>query len=210
MDGAYQVAQASHTGTGSSSAKPRLYKLTKPLADQAVTVNLGYDQKVQVDFSAIANEKITLVHIGEKLVILFDNSSTVTIEPFFDSRHDPLANLPLDNITVEMGPGKEFSVTEFTQQFPISTDASVLPATDLAGVNANANAHATGAHFEPATVDPLAVPNPLPLLPQEELPNFTVELPTGTNQGAPTAPTVPPPPGVAPSEACRSPFIALS
>ena len=213
MDGAYQVAQATHTGTGNSSAKPRIYKLTKPLADQAVTVNLGYDQKVQVDFSAIANEKITLVHIREKLVILFDNSSTLTIEPFFDSRHDPLANLPLDNITIEMAPGKEFSVTEFTQQFPISTDASVLPATDLAGVNANANAQATGAHFEPATVDPLALPNPLPLLPQEELPNFTVELPTGTNQGAPTAPTVPSAPeivaGISPAFAVDESFIPV-
>ena len=36
-------------------------------------VNLGYDQNVKVDFSAIANEKITLVHVGEKLIILFDN-----------------------------------------------------------------------------------------------------------------------------------------
>ncbi len=50
----------------------RIYKLTKPLTDQAVVVNLGYEQKAKIDFSAIANEKITLVHIGEKLIILFD------------------------------------------------------------------------------------------------------------------------------------------
>ena len=67
----------------------RIYKLTKPLTDQAVIVNLGYDQKVKIDFSAIANEKITLVHVGEKLIILFDNQSTVTVEPFFESRTDP-------------------------------------------------------------------------------------------------------------------------
>src|SRR4051812_41843372 len=110
MNGPFQVAQA-NTGAGNSnsnSAAPRIYKLTKPLTDQAVIVNVGYDQKVQVDFSAIANEKITLVHIGEKLIILFDNQSTVTVEPFFDSRNDPR-----QNITVEMGPGRNISVSEF-------------------------------------------------------------------------------------------------
>lgn len=86
MNGPFQVAQATGTANSSSSAPPRIYKLTKPLTDQAVVVNLGYDQKVQVDFSAIANEKITLVHVGEKLIILFDNQSTVTVEPFFDLR----------------------------------------------------------------------------------------------------------------------------
>ncbi|HLX13774.1 MAG TPA: DUF5801 repeats-in-toxin domain-containing protein, partial [Bradyrhizobium sp.] len=173
MNAQFQVAQASGSGnTTGNSAPPRIYKLTKPLTDQAVTVDLGYDQKIQVDFSAIANEKITLVHIGEKLVILFDNSSTVTIEPFFDSRHDGL-------VTFEMGQGREFSVAEFTSQFPINTDSSVLPAADLASVNANANAQASGAHFDPFAVDPLNLPNPLPLLPEEELPNFVVQLPTG-------------------------------
>src|SRR5579863_6001073 len=165
MNGPFQVAQASGIGSANSAAPPRIYKLTKPLTDQAITVNLGYDQKVEVDFSAIANEKITLVHVGEKLVILFDNSSTVTIEPFFDSRHDGL-------ITFEMGQGREFSVAEFTSQFPISTDTSILPAADLSNVNADANAQASGAHFVPPEVDPLALPNPLPLLPPETFPNF--------------------------------------
>src|SRR5437762_13584837 len=113
MDGAYRVAQAANTGTGNSSAKPRIYKLTKPLADQSVTVNVGYDQKVKVDFSAIANEKITLVHVGEKLIILFDNESTVTVEPFFKSRADGLGGETRDEITVEMAPGRDISVKEF-------------------------------------------------------------------------------------------------
>ena len=122
MNGPFQVAQATSTGNSSSSAAPpRIYKLTKPLTDQAVIVNVGYDQKVQVDFSAIANEKITLVHVGEKLIILFDNQSTVTVEPFFDSRNDPL-----QNITIEMAPGRDISVKEFTTLVPITTDISVL------------------------------------------------------------------------------------
>src|SRR3954467_1097890 len=111
MNGPFQVAQATGTGTSNSSAPPRIYKLTKPLTDQAVVVNLGYDQKVQVDFSSIANEKITLVHVGEKLIILFDNQSTVTVEPFFDSRADAIGNQAAgsqtrENITIEMAPGR--------------------------------------------------------------------------------------------------------
>lgn len=57
MQGQFQVAQAAGTGNSANSAPVRIYKLTKPLTDQAVIVNLGYDQKVQVDFSAIAKEK---------------------------------------------------------------------------------------------------------------------------------------------------------
>src|SRR3954462_342731 len=134
MNGQFQVAQVSGTGNSNSTATPRIFKLTKPLGDQAVVVNLGYDQKVQVDFTAIANEKITLVHIGEKLIILFDNQSTVTVEPFFDSRNDPR-----QNITVEMGPGRNISVSEFASLFPISNDASVLPAAGGTGAPGNAN-----------------------------------------------------------------------
>src|SRR3954447_15766703 len=153
MNGQFQVAQASGTGVSNNNSPARVFKLTKPLTDQAVIINLGYDQKVQVDFSSIANEKITLVHIGEKLIILFDNQSTVTVEPFFDSRNDPR-----QNITVEMGPGREISVTEFASLFPISNDASVLPAADNGG-NSNANAQASGANFSPSSVDTLTTGN---------------------------------------------------
>src|SRR5712671_7421267 len=123
MNGQFQVAQASGTGNSNNTTPPRIFKLTKPLSDQSVVINVGYDQKVQVDFSSIANEKITLVHVGEKLIILFDNQSTVTVEPFFDSRNDPR-----QNITIEMSPGRDISVSEFASLFPITNDTSVLPA----------------------------------------------------------------------------------
>ena len=100
MNQQFRIAQATGIGNPNNASPPRIFKLTKPFTDQSVVVNLGYDQKVQVDFTAIANEKITLVHVGEKLIILFDNQSTVTIEPFFDSRHDQLGNL-----TIEVAPG---------------------------------------------------------------------------------------------------------
>ncbi|MEH2470274.1 hypothetical protein V1281_000479 [Nitrobacteraceae bacterium AZCC 2161] len=179
MNGPFQVAQATGTGTSSNSAPPRIFKLTKPLGDQAVVVNLGYDQKVQVDFSGIANEKITLVHVGEKLIVLFDNKSTVTVEPFFDSRHDQAQNL-----TVEIAPGRDVSVSEFASLFPITTDQSVLPA---AG-EGNGNAQASGANFSNSSVDPLAAGNPLDLLGQEELGTFAV--PPPVNPVLPTDTTV--------------------
>ena len=178
MNGPLQVAQASDTAASSTGTPVRIYKLTKPLTDQAVMVNLGHDQKVKVDFSAIANEKITLVHVGEKLIILFDNQSTVTVEPVFKSRADGLEDETRDDITVEMTPGRDISLSEFATLFPITTDVSVLPAADQDG-NSNANAQASGAHFTPPEIDPLP---PVPtnvLAPQEELPTWTVEFPTG-------------------------------
>ena len=205
MNGPFQVAQASGTATSSTTGAPvRIYKLTKPLTDQAVMVNLGYDQQVKVDFSAIANEKITLVHVGDKLIILFDNESTVTVEPFFKSRADGLGGETRDEITVEMAPGRDISVKEFATLFPITTDTSVLPAADQGG-NSNGNAQASGAYFSPFSVDPL---DPVPLnklAPQEELGNFVIEIPTGGNvlpdQGGNPIPDEEPPPNGFPSVA---------
>ena len=185
MNGQFQVAQAAGTGNSNNNGPVRIFKLSKPLGDQAVVVNLGYDQKVQIDFSSIANEKITLVHVGEKLIILFDNQSTVTVEPFFNSRHDAL-----NNLTIEVAPGRDLSVSEFASTFPITTDQSVLPA---AG---NGNAQASGGNFSNPSVDPLAIGNPLPLLGPEVLPNFQVTNPTElllppTTQTTPTPPAGP-------------------
>src|SRR2546430_7716303 len=168
MNGQFQVAQASGTGISNNASPPRIFKLTKPLTDQSVVVNIGYEQKVQVDFSAIANEKITLVHIGEKLIVLFDNQSTVTVEPFFDSRHDALKNL-----TIEVAPGRDLTVSEFASTFPITTDASVLPAAGTGG-----NAQASGGNFSDPLVDSLPpIPNNPPA-PPGKLPHLDLSNPT--------------------------------
>ena len=176
MNGPFQVAQAGGTASSSNNGTPvRIYKLTKPLTDQEVTVNLGYDQKVNLDFSAIADEKITLVHVGEKLIILFDNESTLTIEPFFKSRADGLGGETRDEITLEMAPGRDISAKEFATLFPITTDTSVLPAEDRDG-NSNANAQASGAYFSPFSVDPLDAPPLNQLAPQEVLLNLNLRI----------------------------------
>src|SRR5258708_21231875 len=185
MNGQFQVAQATGTGNSNNATPARIFKLTKPLTDQSVVINLGYEQKVQVDFSAIANEKITLVHIGEKLVILFDNQSTVTVEPFFDSRHDALGNL-----TIEVAPGRDLSVSEFASAFTITTDQSVLPAAGTDG-----NAQASGGNFVPPALDLLP---PVPsnnLAPPEVLPTLVfVNNPDVAIPVPPPTPTVTPAP----------------
>src|SRR5258708_14142093 len=183
MNGQFKVSQASGTGNSNNAAPPRIFKLTKPHADQSVVIKLGDDQKVQVDFSAIANEKIALVHIGEKLMVLFDNQSTVTVEPFFESRHDALGNL-----TIEVAPGRDLTVSEFASTFSVTTDASVLPAAGTDG-----NAQASGGNFLNPLVDPLP---PIPtniLAPPEVLPPIDFTIVTG-----PVLPPNPPPSPVIP------------
>ena len=142
----------------------RVIKLAKPGDGQAQTVYLGYDQKFKIDLSGIASEKITFVHVGERLVILFDNKSTLTIDPFFDS-----SGAPRNNIAFDVN-GREIDGGQFASTFPITTDQSVLPA---AGDGAG-GAPASGGNFRDASVDPFATPNPLDLLGQEELGNFVI------------------------------------
>ena len=133
-----------------------------------ITVDLGYQQQAKLDLSSVANEKMTLVHIGEKLVILFDNNATVTVEPFFNSM-----GVPRFDLTVEVTPGRELTGGQFATVFPITTDQSVLPAAGTAQT-----APASGANFSDPSVEPLFSPDPLPLLGPEELPNWVVNFET--------------------------------
>ncbi len=78
--------------------------------------------------------------------------------------------VPRQDLTFEV-PGREMSSSEFAAVFPITTDQSVLPA-------AGDQIPASGANFSNASVDPLLSPDPLPLLPPEELPNWQVHFET--------------------------------
>ena len=153
----------------SSTFESRIVHIVKPADGQAVKVELGFDQSAKLDLSAIANDKITLVHVGENLIILFDNSATITVHPFFNSM-----GVPLQKLSVDVSPGRTLSGTDFASVFPITTDQSVLPASGEAA----ALRLASGANFTSAEVDPLSTPNPLPLLPPEELPNWQVHFET--------------------------------
>lgn len=173
MNGPFRVAQANVPATKNGQPS-RIVSVTKPYGDASVVVALSYDGSVKADLSAIANEKITLVHVGEKLIILFDNHSTVTLEPFFDS-----TGKPIGDITVEVSPGRDLTSAEFAALFPVTEDQSVLPA-----AGDGPGQQASGADFQSSSVDPLALGNPLPLLGPEELPNFVINTLLATaNQG---------------------------
>ncbi|MFZ0174734.1 MAG: hypothetical protein WAL11_04095, partial [Pseudolabrys sp.] len=136
-------------------AQSRTLKVTKPQGDQSIVLDLS-DRNATFDLSAVADEKMTLVKVGPKLVILFDNQSTVTADPFFDFSGKPLANLD-----VELGAGRAISGQQFAQLFSITEDQSVLRAAGIIPPS--------GADFHDASVDVLAGMRPLALLEQEGL-----------------------------------------
>ncbi|PWB65684.1 MAG: hypothetical protein C3F17_03425, partial [Bradyrhizobiaceae bacterium] len=112
-----------------------------------------------MDLTDIASENITLVRVGERLVILFDNQATIAIEPFFDS-----SGQPLQDISLQLGPDRIVDGAQFATLFPISTDQSILPA---AGEGAGASN--TGGQFGSFQIDDFGGGNPLDLLGQETL-----------------------------------------
>src|SRR5579864_5400431 len=109
MDARITVAQI--TGSISNPELPKVFKVTKPQTDQAITIHL--DGASKLDLMAIGNENVTFVQAGDRLVILFDNHSTVTIEPFYSS-----SGLPIDGISVELSPDRSVSGVEFASLFP--------------------------------------------------------------------------------------------
>ena len=119
MNAPIKLAQATTPG----AAEIRTVKIEKPADGKAVLIQLSTNQTIKVDFSGIANEKIIIVRVGERAVILFDNGATITLDPFWDSLHRPLANLQ-----IEVAPGQIISPVEFALKFPITIDQSILPA----------------------------------------------------------------------------------
>src|ERR1700733_8032509 len=132
------VAQAN--GPQGPSSAPKAVTVVKPDGNQAITIHL--DGATKLDLSAIANENITLVHVGDRLIILFDNHAEVTIEPFYSDNGQPLPD-----ITVELGPNHDVTASQFASEFPITTDQSVLPA------SGGPNSVSSGADFVSFTID---------------------------------------------------------
>ena len=154
MNAPVLVAQLSGSAP-QAPATPKNLKLEKPQNGQAITIHL--DGNTKLDLSDIASEKLTFVRVGEKLIVLFDNQSTVTVDPVFDSSGRPLADVAFD-----LGQNRAVTGDEFASLFPITTDQSVLPA---AGGNSGPTG---GANFSDAHVNALTDPNaPLALLGDE-------------------------------------------
>src|SRR5262245_884739 len=98
MESRWTVAQGV-PAPGLQAGSARVVKVARPDTGQAVTIQL--DGAVRLDLSGIANDAITLVRVGDRLVILFDNQSTITLQPFYGADGQPFAD-----ITVELGPDR--------------------------------------------------------------------------------------------------------
>ena len=139
-----------------TTSGPKTLKLEKPANGQSVSVHL--DGLMRLDFSDVASEKLTFVRVGDKLVVLFDNQSTVTVDHVFDANGQPLAD-----VGFQMAQDRTLTGDQFAALFPITTDQSVLPAAGAGG------GPTAGANFSNAHVDALAGPgDPLALLGGEE------------------------------------------
>jgi VCBS repeat-containing protein len=149
MNSRILIAQSTPLASGAGD-EARVVKVVRPQTGQAITIHL--DGTTKLDLSAIANTNITLVHVGDRLVVLFDNQATVTLDPFYDQFGEPLPQL-----MIGLGPDREVSSSVFAALFPITTDLSVLPAAGAA--------NASGAHFnDTPAVDALTTGTPLSLL----------------------------------------------
>jgi hypothetical protein len=71
MNAPIKLAQA---GNQQAAAEVQVIKLEKPENGQAITVKTGFGGKVKLDFSAIADERITIVRVGETAVIFFHDN----------------------------------------------------------------------------------------------------------------------------------------
>jgi VCBS repeat-containing protein len=140
--------------TAPTDTPPRHIKLEKPISGATVTVHL--DGPIQLDFTDIASDKLTFVQVGDKLIILFDNQSTVTIDSVFGPDGHPLAG-----IAFEMTPDHPLTGDQFASEFPITTDQSILPA---AGAG---DGPTSGGYFINPTVDALPTFTALDLLAAE-------------------------------------------
>ncbi|WP_295850984.1 hypothetical protein, partial [Tardiphaga sp.] len=79
MNAPVVLAQLSNSAATPTNLPPKNLKIEKPPGGQAVTVHL--DGNTRVDFSDVASERLTFVRVGDRLVVLFDNQSTVTACP---------------------------------------------------------------------------------------------------------------------------------
>src|SRR4029077_5482037 len=158
MRGSLVVASNSGAASQSTSKPVQIIKIVKPAAGHTETFHASFDGTVKIDFTAIANEKITLCHDNknQSLHVIFADDSQVIIEPFFDSM------AVMSNLFFEMTPGQVLDSAQFASQFPITTDQSVLPA--------GAEGPQSGAEFNHPSVHPLPRNVPLALPPPEELP----------------------------------------
>ena len=124
MHGSFVVAANSGSASASALKPVQIIKIVKPAAGQTEIFHASFEGSVKIDFTAIANEKVTFFHDSknQSLHIIFTDGSQAIIEPFFDFMG------VMSNCVFEMAPGQVLDSAEFASQFPITRDQSVLPA----------------------------------------------------------------------------------
>ena len=184
------MASNSDPGSTSTSKPVQIIKLVKPAAGHTEKFFASFDGPVKIDFTVIANEQVTYFHDSknQSLHIIFADGSQAIIEPFFDPAG------VMSDLVFEMAPGQVLDSAEFTSQFPITRDQSVLPALTEGPLD-------SGAEFNELSAYSLLPSTKLTLLSPEELspPAFHETIPASLPTEAlalptlPTVPTVPPP-----------------
>ncbi len=122
MDAPVAIPQEADPGQGAGQA-PRLIKVTKPAGHGAVVLHL--EPGARLDLSEIAAEKITLIRVGNRLIIRFDDGATVIVEPFFGGDGQPIPD-----VTIQLAPDTAIDATDFASLFPIRDAAALLPDAD--------------------------------------------------------------------------------
>ena len=154
----------------SSLAPARIVEIIKPERGHSIAVKLGDGHGTQLDLSAVARESLQFVHTGTKLVIQFDNHSTVIADPFFDS-----SGKAFSHIDVSFGGGNIVSGEQFAALIS-NTVGQSQPEVD--------KTPSSGADFHNATVDSLPVSAaPLALLGQESHTSSSASSSIGSDGG---------------------------
>lgn len=170
MNALIQMAQLQVSEATTNADGRKTFKVSKPQTGQAVSFHL--DGKSVVDLTSFADEKITLVRLGDRLVILFDNQSTVSIDPVFDNN-----GAARPEVAFEMAPDRILNGDQFAQLFPITSDQSVLPAAGTPG----APSMGAGANFGSFTIDALTSQTALDLVADEEVTQTSTDIQPAAN-----------------------------
>ena len=167
-----QTPQALGQGTAR-----RVVALKHPAAGRLDDIYLRGD--ITLDFSAIANDRMVLVHTGNRLILIFEDQAMIVLHGFYDTTNQP-ASGPL----VYVGAPQPLTLAEFVGTFPISNDITVLPATGPAapatGSGVISDVSLTSSFTSPTTLTETQSPTstlPASVQPQfSNLPFFTLGL----------------------------------
>jgi len=107
-----------------AATEGRIVRPAKPLAGAVGVYLVGPGETL--DLSAIANESITLVKLGNRLAVLFEDRGYVVVDGLY--LPDGTAS---QQVHVKLDSASEIDGAQFVAQFPISTDEQVLTAAGI-------------------------------------------------------------------------------